>query len=275
LRGFCGCVFILGEAMSGYTFIRSLYAIVALGLTVIGSTFAFAVFAFNTVVTEITYRHRFGAGWQAEFENDIGPIPEQRLKGAACFVGAVAIACIAIWLYRTLRRPHGQNRPRRHKQRDRVESSAERIMRYRRKALFGVVSGVIGIAAALVLSLFRWGIFQDHANELVLGIFIFAGSFCAVIAGCSAWLKAKGWNEAIAFIGVMPLATLFVPFVRIIVLASGILPVAMVMMPIILVVVVLVLPDKSGVPRRKSRGVKWKERPVTSPAERQASPLQH
>jgi hypothetical protein len=126
-------------------------------------------------------------------------------------------------------------------------------VRYRRKALIGVYFGVIGILVGVVLSLFRIGIFEDHANEVVLGIFIFAAGFCGVMAGCSAWLKAKGWNEAIAFIGVMPLAVLFVPFVRIIVLASGILPVAMVMMPIILVVVVLVLPDKSGVPRRRQR----------------------
>jgi Na+/melibiose symporter-like transporter len=239
--------------MSGYGFFRSLYIIVGLGLTGIMSVLAFAVFAINTVVTELKYRNRFGPDWQGQFEDDIGPVAEQRLKGAACLIGAVAIAWILIWLYRAVRRPHAQGRPRRHKNRDRLASPVERIVRHRRKALVCVYFGIIGIAAALVLSLFRVGFFEDHANEVVLGIFIFAGAFCSVIAGCSAWLKAKGWNEAIAFIGVMPLAVLFVPFVRIIVLASGILPVAMVMMPIILVVVVLVLPDKSGLSRRRQR----------------------
>jgi hypothetical protein len=242
-----------GAAMSGYTFIRSLYAIVALGMMAVLSVLMFAVFGINTIVTEVSYRNRFGADWQGEFENDIGPVAEQRLKGAACLVGAAAIVWIVIWLYRTLRRPRAQSRPRRQKHRDCRESPTERIVRYRKKALVGVYFGVIGILAGVVLSLFRVGIFEDHANEVVLGIFIFAAGFCGVMAGCSAWLKAKGWNEAIAFIGVMPLAVLFVPFVRIIVLASGILPVAMVMMPIILVVVVLVLPDKSGLSRRRQR----------------------
>jgi len=239
--------------MSGYTFIRSLYAIVGLGLTAALSVLAFAAFGINTIVREVSYRNRFGLDWQAQFENDIGPVAGQRLKGAAALVGAVTIVCILVWLYRTIRHPHAQNRSRPRKHRHERESPIERVVRYRRKALVGVYFGLIGISAGLVLSLFRVGLFEDHANEVALGIFVFAGGFCGVMAGCSAWLKAKGWNEAIAFIGMMPLAVLFVPFVRIIVLASGILPVAMVMMPIILVVVVLLLPDKSGVSRRRHR----------------------
>src|SRR6476660_7996301 len=61
-------------AMSGYGFFRSLYFIVGLGLTAVMSVLMFTVFAIDTVVTEVKYRNRFGADWQAQFENNIGPV---------------------------------------------------------------------------------------------------------------------------------------------------------------------------------------------------------
>jgi hypothetical protein len=261
--------------MSGYMFFRMLWAIIGFGMIAVFSVLAFAVFAVETVVTELRYRNRFGLDWQAQFENDIGPVAEHRLKGVASLAGAAAIVCLLVWLYRSVKRPYAQKRSRRHKHSQKSDSPIERIMRYRKKALVGVYFGVIGIGAGVVLSLFRVGIFEDHANEVVLGIFVFLAGFCGVMAGCSAWLKAKGWNEAIVFIGVMPLAVMFVPFVRILVLASGILPVAMVMMPIILVVVVLVLPDKSGVSRRRSAPARWKEPSAAGQNERRTSPYEY
>jgi hypothetical protein len=87
----------------------------------------------------------------------------------------------------------------------------------------------------------------------VLGVFIFLGGYGSVIIGCSYWLKAKQWPEAIVFIGLLPLAIPFIPFVRLILLAAPrIIPVAMVMMPLILIVVVCLLPDKSGVSKRRA-----------------------
>jgi hypothetical protein len=141
--------------------------------------------------------------------------------------------------------------------RHRPRSNLERIIGYRRNAILGIVFGVAGIALGVCLVIFYFGIFSDHTNEVVLGIFVFLCGYCAVLAGCWWWLKAKACNEALVFIGLMPLAIVFIPFVRLILLAApGMLPVGMVMMPLILVVVVLVLPDKSGASSPKA----WWER---------------
>ena len=136
--------------------------------------------------------------------------------------------------------------------RHRHTTHLERIIRYRKNALLGILFGVAGIATGVSLVLFRNGIFLDHANEAVLGILVFLCGYSATLVGCGYWLKAKAWNEAIVFIGLMPVGVLVIPFVRLIVLAApGMLPVGMVMMPIVLIVVVLVLPDKSGVSNKR------------------------
>jgi hypothetical protein len=150
------------------------------------------------------------------------------------------------------RYPSPGARPRRKGHSHRYGSNLERIIRCRRNALLGICFGLGGIALGVCLVIFYCGIFLQHANEVVLGIFVFLCGYCAVLAGCWWWLKAKEWNEAIVFIGLMPLAILCIPFVRLILLAApAILPVGMVMMPLILIVVVWVLPDKSeaSIPR--------------------------
>ena len=95
-------------------------------------------------------------------------------------------------------------------------------------------------------------------DEITLAIFIFIGSYCAVIAGCYWWVKAKAWNDAVVFIGLMPLTIFLIPYVRLLVFAvPQVMMAAMVMMPLILVVVVAVLPDKSGLSRRRAS---WERR---------------
>ena len=59
-----------------------------------------------------------------------------------------------------------------------------------------------------------FGLFSEHADEVVLGVFVFLGGYAGVIAGCSSWAKAKGWNDAIVFIGLIPVCILVLPFVR-------------------------------------------------------------
>jgi hypothetical protein len=125
-------------------------------------------------------------------------------------------------------------------------------MYYRRNAILGIYFGLAGIALGVLLVIFRMGLFVDHSDEVVLGMFTFLGGYSAVLVGCWWWLRAKALNEALVFIGLMPLAILFIPFVRLIFVASpALLPMGMVMMPLILIVVVFVLPDQSGASRKK------------------------
>ncbi len=131
-------------------------------------------------------------------------------------------------------------------------SQLERVIRCRRNAVVGIAFGLAGSSFGVCLVLFPSLIFADHANEVVLGILVFLCGYAATLTGCGYWAKAKGWSEAIVLIGLMPLAVFFIPFVRLLVLAApGLLSASMVMMPLVLVVVVMVLPDKSGVSRRR------------------------
>lgn len=139
----------------------------------------------------------------------------------------------------------------------RHESHVERIVRYRRNALLGNVFGLLGIIAGVKLVLFPMGFFQDLENETAVGIFVFLFGYAGVITGCWWWAKAKDWPDVIVFIGLSPLVILFIPYVRLIFVAlPGLLAAGMVMMPLIMLVVMMVLPDKSGLPesaRRKRR----------------------
>jgi hypothetical protein len=173
-----------------------------------------------------------------------------------CAIGIVAIPTILFWLYKSLR-PNWQNQKetradaKRERSRSRHESRLERVVRYRRNAFLGNWFGVAGILAGIMLVIFRCGIFDDHANEVLLGMAVFIAGYCGVISGCWFWLKAKSLTEAIVFIAFMPLAVFFIPFVRLIFIANpAILLVGMVMMPLALVVVVFVLPDNSHIPKK-------------------------
>jgi hypothetical protein len=135
------------------------------------------------------------------------------------------------------------------------KSHLERIVIYRRNALLGIYFGLPGIFLGALFVIFRWGIFSDHANEVVLGMFVFLAGYAGIIVGCAYWLKAKEWNEALVIIGLLPLGIfssgiLVFRFVRLLVFAEPLLlPVGMFMMALILIVVVFALPDKSGVGR--------------------------
>jgi hypothetical protein len=131
------------------------------------------------------------------------------------------------------------------------ESQIARIVRYRRNALVANVFGVFGVLLALVFVFIPLGIFQSWDNAKVAGIFVFLPSYAAIIYGCWWWVRAKFWHDAVVFIGLCPLAPLLIPYVRILYLATGILPLMMVLMPILLIGVVAALPDKSGMPKRK------------------------
>jgi hypothetical protein len=132
----------------------------------------------------------------------------------------------------------------------RRRSRLERHVRYRRNAIVALYFGVPMILASLALYLFRWGIFEDHSKEVALGMFVLMAGYATVIVGCGWWLKAKGWDEAVLLIGLLPVVGFIIPFLRRLLAREPILMWAgMIFMPAILIVVVFTLPDRSGFSR--------------------------
>jgi hypothetical protein len=131
------------------------------------------------------------------------------------------------------------------------ESKIARIVRYRRNALVANGLGVAGVLLALIFVFIPIGLFHSSDNAKVAGIFVFIPSYAAIIYGCWWWVRAKNWPDAVVFIGLCPLAPLAIPYVRILYLMAGVLPLMMVIMPLLLIGVVAALPDKSGMPKRK------------------------
>jgi hypothetical protein len=217
------------------------------------------LFCANAIYSELAregrYRRMFGESWQVNYEKDFDSLATLRARMVVAAVGIVVLCSLVIWLFRILRPnrdSHRKTRKGRSSSNHRHTSPIERIVRYRRNALLGVYFGIAGIVSGVFLVLFRVGIFADHSNELVLGIAVFCCGYCGVLAGCSWWLKAKGWNEAIVVIALMPLGIILIPFVRLVLFSAPLLmPACMVMMPLILIVVVLTLPDQSGIPRQR------------------------
>ena len=241
-----------GLNMRPYLILRSLYAVLCLGMTVSLGLWFFTWFICSQLSTEARFRKSYGADWRLEYEKTHGSLTQAHVKVGVSVVGIVAIALLSYWLYASVKTPKLRRSERRRSHERRFGSNLERIMYYRRNALLAVYFGVGGILFSLLLMIFRLGIFSDHDNEMVLGIFVFLCGYSGVIAGCRWWLRAKAWNEAVAFIALMPLGILLIPFVRLVFVAVPLLlPAAMVMMPLILVVVVFVLPDKSEAAKRK------------------------
>lgn len=134
------------------------------------------------------------------------------------------------------------------------ESQIARIVRYRRNALVANGLGMAGVLLALIFLFIPIGLFHSSDNARIAGIFVFVPGYAAIIYGCWWWVKAKNWHDAVVFIGLCPLAPLFIPYVRLLFLpylTTGILPLMMVLMPILLIGVVAALPDKSGMPKRR------------------------
>lgn len=131
------------------------------------------------------------------------------------------------------------------------ESLIARVVRYRRNAFVANIFGATGILIALAIFFLPLGLFEQRDNARVVALLTFLPSYAAVIYGCYWWVRAKHWHEGVVFIGLMPFAPVVVPFVRLIYFKTALFPLGMVIMPLILIGVVAVLPDKSGMPRRK------------------------
>jgi hypothetical protein len=239
--------------MSGRRFFRYIKKLLGWGLVALTGLAACLVVPYLELVREFAYRDRYGGGWKDEYENHFGSLVNARIRVVAIDLGIIIILSILIVLVMSLRRKPYESRGRGKPHRQMQGSSIERIVRCHRNALLGIFLGLGAIMAGVLLVVFQWGIFADHANEVVLGIVVFLGGYSGVVTGCWWWLRAKAWTEAVVFIAFIPLAVFFVPYVRLIFLAKPaiVMPVTA-MIPLMLVAVVLALPDKSGVNRRQT-----------------------
>lgn len=226
-------------------------SLLAAALIPIGGLLFCVIFSIQEFMLEARYRRQFGSAWQAAYESDYGSLSRAHARVTAAMVGVVVILALMVWLYLILSEKQWAKSGGKRRHRHRHESNVERVVRFRRNAMLGIYFGLLGIATGLALALVRWGIFSDHQDESILGIFVFLAGYCCVINGCWWWVKAKNWSEGVVAIGLAPILVFLVPYVRLIFIFNPLLlGAAMVMMPIILLVVVSVLPDKSGINRK-------------------------
>lgn len=136
----------------------------------------------------------------------------------------------------------------------RDESPVARIIRLRRNAFAANLFGCLGIFVVVATILLHIPMANTRDNNGVVRLLIFLPSYGLVIWGCANWIKAKNWPDAVCLIGLLPLVVLFIPYVRLIYrMVPMAFPIGMALMPIIMIAVIAVLPDKSGLHKRKHR----------------------
>jgi hypothetical protein len=144
------------------------------------------------------------------------------------------------------------SQPRQPRRKHQKESLVERTVRYRRNAFACNLFGMGGILLAVLLVFLPIPQTRTPDGRHLIALGFFVPAYAAVIFGCSYWVRAKSWPDAVLLIGLLPLAILFIPFVRLIYrMVPLLLPFGMVFMPVIMIGVIAVLPDKSGLPKRK------------------------
>ena len=150
-----------------------------------------------------------------------------------------------------------RRRPAKHHHRD--ESPIDRIVRLRRNAFAANLFGCLGIFVVVMIILLHIHVASTPDDNGEIRLLLFLPSYGLVIWGCANWTKAKNWPDAICLIGLLPLAVFGIPYVRLIYrIVPKAFPIGMALMPIIMIAVIAVLPDKSGMPRRK----KWNRYPA-------------
>ncbi len=223
------------------------------GLVVLAGLVACSIVPYIELAREFAYRDRYGGAWKGEYEMRHGSLTDDRIRAVLIDLGIMAILTILVVLVVYLRKKPYESgssaKPRRQMQ----GSSIERVVRAHRNGLWGIFLGISAMMAGTLLVVFPWGISADHAREVVLGIVVFLAGYSGMVGGCWWWLRAKAWTEAMAFIAFMPLAAFVVPYSRqIFEVMPATVMLATAMIPLALVVVVLALPDKSGVDRHQT-----------------------
>lgn len=180
-----------------------------------------------------------------------------------CFLPLVLAALLAVQDKNpppTKRKSNSPNRP--------PESALGRLVRYRRNALLGNVFGVFFVLTGIATMYLPIGLFEDFETEALFGFMIFIGGYIGVLWGCRWWLKAKGLQEALIFIGLLPLTLCFIPVVwQVFLVEPDFLPLSMFFMTVTLLVVVATLPNRSGrTERHRPAPLSWPEpRPQPRP----------
>ena len=164
----------------------------------------------------------------------------------------VQLIILALLLFALPDRLKTSFQPGRHRHRHQDESPIAKIVRHRKNAFVYNLFGMIGIILAVMLVILPIPLTETVDAKRLIALGIFVPSYAAVILGCSYWTKAKNWHDGVVLIGLSPLAVFFIPFVRLLYRFDPVLlPVGMVFMPILMIGVIAVLPDKSGMPKRK------------------------
>lgn len=241
--------------ISIYRFFKSIHLLVFVVFFGVGAYVTLGRVIYSELGKEFSYRSKFGENWKASYERDFGTVGRARVRVAVSSCGLLLMTSGIVWLYRQLPKADGLRRSTRRRQSEGSPTSHDRH-RSKRFAFLGVASGVFGIGLGICIVLFPvafgLGATPDPEDPIIIGGGVFFAGYCALISGCYWWLKAKGWNEVLVIVGLLPLILLCIPFVRLALLAvPQILIVGMVMMPLILVIVILVLPDRSGLSRRR------------------------
>jgi hypothetical protein len=164
----------------------------------------------------------------------------------------VQLVILALLLFALTDKCPEPSQPKSRRQNRQSESLIERTVRYRRNAFAGNVFGLTGILLAVGLYFLPIPLTRTADGRHVVALCFFVPGYATVICGCAYWIKAKFWPDAVLLIGLLPLAILLVPYVRLVYrLVPMLLPIGMVFMPVIMIGVIAVLPDKSGMPKRK------------------------
>ncbi len=198
---------------------------------------------YDEIALELRVRHQFGRGWEAQYEALHGSLGRAHLRVGLGVFGVISVSALTVWLCRLLSEGPGTSK----RKPQRFRAGLERKAGFQKRALprvyFGLATALLGTCMVGL----RFRIFPDVAVQQGLGVLLFAAGDAAVMSGCFYWLKAKQQNEALVVIGVLPLAPLLIPFVRLLLITHvGLLFLAMPMMAAILVVVVFALPDRGA-----------------------------
>lgn len=245
--------------MNAYRFFSILRAGVILGMLLLIGFAAGIAFVCREISREVACRSAWGQNWEAKYQESYGSLSNARVKAGICLVGVVAVVLLAVNLVHKLN--HRRSRLHRRRELDNekeMPSTHDRITRLRRKGFWSLCLGFAGLVGSLCFVLLLRPILDELSLNLSIAGLLFFGGYIAIIAGSMWLLEARGWNSNIASIGILPMAPIFVPFVRIgfihLVLTNPLIPVAMaIMFALLLVVVVFTLKDRLRGTRRRRR----------------------
>jgi Na+/melibiose symporter-like transporter len=85
---------------------RFLFGFIAVCLMMIVAVFALFYWIYKEIALELSYKHRYGAKWKAEFELYHGSVSQAHSKILGIIICMIALAAVLSWAYWQLRRKH-------------------------------------------------------------------------------------------------------------------------------------------------------------------------